>query len=267
MRDYKDLKEPKTIMTNGKKVFATSTSTIWGCIIDPAANRAPVRISVMFVPGLGRNVLLLHQINAIRGKHYPRDGKPHLRFDSSTSLPLTQHPDDKGICSYDVFLRTLADTADTSSTPAVVPAAQASNDANRGICTFKKVLEFCTNSSIAMKHTTTVTPQLKRVSARYGRNHATQEECTPTGENNTPEEVTVTETERQHAQIPDKPEKPIVPETERFCALVQVMLHYYTRTTSWKRKSYRQQPKRHHHQRLENRHQGLEHYRKKLECP
>ena len=76
-----------------------------------------------------------------------------------------------------------------------------------------------------MEHTTTVTPQLKRVSARYGRNHATQEECTPTGGKNAPEESTVTETERQHAQIPDKPEKAIG--TERFSALVQVMLHYY----------------------------------------
>ena len=43
--------------------------------------------------------------------------------DSSTSLPLTQHPEDKGICSYDVFLRTLGGTVDAASTPAVVPAA------------------------------------------------------------------------------------------------------------------------------------------------
>ena len=79
-----------------------------------------------------------------------------------------------------------------------------------------------------MEHTTTVTPQLKRVSARYGRNHATQKKCTPTGGNNTSEEATVTETERQHGQIPDiTPEKAIVTETERFYALVQVMLHYY----------------------------------------
>ena len=73
-----------------------------------------------------------------------------------------------------------------------------------------------------------VTPQLKRVSARYGQNHATRKECTPTGGNNTPEEATVTETERLHAQIPDITlEKAFVTKTERFCALVQVMLHYY----------------------------------------
>ena len=77
-----------------------------------------------------------------------------------------------------------------------------------------------------MERTTTVTPQLKKASARYGHNHATQKECTPAGGNNTPDEATVTETERQHAHIPDKPEKAIVTETERLCALVQVMLHY-----------------------------------------
>ena len=135
-----------------------------------------------------------------------------MQFDSSTLLPLTQHPENKGVCYYDVFLCTLSDTADTSSTPAVVHAAQARNDANRDVCTFKEVLEFCINSSIAMEHTTTVTPQLKRVSARYGRNHATHWECTPTIGNNTPEEA-ITETERQHAQIPDiTPEKTIVSE-------------------------------------------------------
>ena len=147
---------------------------------------------------------------------------------SRTSLPLTQHPEDKDVWCYDLFLRTLGGTADTSSTPAVVPAAQASNDANRGVCTFKEIQEFCTNCSIGMEHTTTVTPQLERVSARYEQNHATQKECTLTGGKNTPEEATVTETERQHAQTPDITlEKAIVTETERFCALDQVMLHYY----------------------------------------
>ena len=55
---------------------------------------------------------------------------------------------------------------------------------------------------------------------------------------NTPEEATVAETERQHAQIPDiTPEKAIVTETERFCALVQVMLHYYGNNLLEKEKS------------------------------
>ena len=219
MRDYKKLKDPKTIMNNGKKVFATATGTIWGYIIDQAGKRDPVRISASFLPELRRNVF---SIKAMQSgvSTILMTGNPHLQFDSSTSLPLIQHPEDKGVCSYDVFLRTLGDTADTSSTPAVVPAAQASNDANRGVCTFKEIQEFCTNSSIAMEHTTTVTPQLKKVSARYGQNHATQKEGTPSGGNNTPEEATVTEAERQHAQIPDKPEKAIVTQTERPCALV-----------------------------------------------
>ena len=68
----------------------------------------------------------------------------------------------------------------------------------------------------------------KNESARYGQKIATQKERTPRGGNNTPEEATATETERQHAQIPDAtPEEAIVTEVERFCALVQVMLHYY----------------------------------------
>ena len=148
--------------------------------------------------------------------------------ESNSSNSLTQHPEDKGVCFYDIFLRTLGGAADTSSTSAVVPAAQASNDANRGDRTFTDTQEFCTNSSIAKEHTTTAMPQRKRVSARYGHNIATPTESTPTGGNNTPEEAAATETERQHAQISDiTPEKAIVTETDRFCVLVQVMLHYY----------------------------------------
>ena len=53
MRDYKNLKDSKTFMTNGnKKVFATATGTIWGYIIDQAGKRVPVRISATFVPEL-----------------------------------------------------------------------------------------------------------------------------------------------------------------------------------------------------------------------
>ena len=229
MREYKTLKDPKTIMANGNnlKVFATSPGTIWGYIIDQAGKRAPVCISAMFVPGLGRNVFSSMKAMQSGVSTILETGNSHLQLENSTSLPLTQHPADKGVCSYDVFLRTLGGTAGTSSTPAVVPAAQASNDANRGDCIFKKIQEFCTNSSIAMEHTTTITPQRKRVSAWYGHNHATRKECTPSGGNNTPEKETVTETEHQDAQILDTPEKAIVTETERFCALVQVMLHYY----------------------------------------
>ena len=197
------------------------------------------------------------------------------------SLSYEQRPEDKGVRSYDVVLGTLGGTADTSSTPAVVPAAQATNGANRGDCTFKETQELCTNSSIVMEHTTTVKPQRKRVSTRYGRNPATQKGCTPTGGNNTPEEATVTETERRHVQIPDiTPEEAIVTETKRFCTLVQVMLHYYennlleeetsstTAGASWRELEHlHQKKKRHHHQRLENRHQGLERYRKKSGCP
>ena len=57
MKDYKKLKELKIIVTAGKKgVFATATGTIWGYIIDQAGQRVPVRIYVMIVPRLGRNL-------------------------------------------------------------------------------------------------------------------------------------------------------------------------------------------------------------------
>ena len=90
--------------------------------------------------------------------------------ESNSSKILTQHPDDTSACPYDVFLRTVSGTADTSLTPAVVTGAQADNDANRGDHTFIETQEFFNNSSVAMEHTTTVTPQRKRVSARHGQN-------------------------------------------------------------------------------------------------
>ena len=112
-----------------------------------------------------------------------------------------------------------------SSTPAVVHAAQASNDVNWGDHTFTETQKLCTKLSIAMEHTTTVTPQRKRVCARYGHKIATRKQSTPTVGKNTP---TVTEIECKYAHIPDiTPEKAIVTETERVCALVQAMLHYY----------------------------------------
>ena len=78
-----------------------------------------------------------------------------------------------------------------------------------------------------MEYTTTATAGRKRVSARYVQNIAPREECTPTGGNNTPKEATATQTERQRARIPDiTPKEAIVTETECFCAVVQVMLHY-----------------------------------------
>ncbi|CAN0464242.1 unnamed protein product, partial [Laminaria digitata] len=89
MRDYKKLKEPKTIVTAGnEKVFATATGTIWGYIIDQAGQRVPVRISAMFVPGLGRN--LFSAVKAMNSgvSTILKTGIPHLKFNSNTSLPL-----------------------------------------------------------------------------------------------------------------------------------------------------------------------------------
>ena len=81
-----------------------------------------------------------------------------------------------------------------------------------------------------MEHTTNVTSQRKGLSAQYRPDIETAKVCTPTGGKNTLEEAPTTETERQHAQIPDITFKEdIITETETFIALVQVMLHY----SSW----------------------------------
>ena len=71
-----------------------------------------------------------------------------------------------------------------------------------------------------MEDTTTLTPQRKRVSARYGNNFATHEECTLTCENNTPEEATVTETERQRIRKSRTlhPKKPLPRDGALSCA-------------------------------------------------
>ena len=42
MRDNKKLKESKTILTNGKILFAKATGTMWGYIIYQAGKRVPV---------------------------------------------------------------------------------------------------------------------------------------------------------------------------------------------------------------------------------
>ena len=135
MRDYKKLKEPKTIMTYGnKKVFATATGTIG----DTSSTRLA---SVFLFASRPCSYLDSEAASSPLSKQSGvstilEAGNPYLQFDSSTSLPPTQHPEDKGVCYYDVFPRTLGGTADTSSTPAVVPEAQASNNANRGDRTF-----------------------------------------------------------------------------------------------------------------------------------
>ena len=172
------------------------------------------------------------------------------------------------VCSYGVFIRILGRTPDTASTADVVPAAQVSNDANRVDCTLRDIQEFCTNSGVAMEHFTNVSPHRSRRSARDGHNLITKKECTLTCGNNTTEEATGTENEPQHAQFPQITiEEAIASEIERYCALVQVMLHYYDKKFMKKKRS-RQQPEsdrremeysnqkenRHHLQRLKNRH-------------
>ncbi|CAN0595133.1 unnamed protein product, partial [Laminaria digitata] len=67
------------------------------------------------VPGLGRN--LFSSVKAMNSgvSTILKTGNPHLKFNSNTSLPLNQHPEDKGLCSYEVFFRTLGGTIETAS--------------------------------------------------------------------------------------------------------------------------------------------------------
>ena len=162
MRDYK-VKEPTTIVTAGKeKVLATATGTIWGYIIDQAGQRVPVRMSAMFVPGPGRNLFSSVKAKQSGASTILETGTPHLQVDRNTSIPLIRHPEDKGLCSPEVFLRAMGGTADTSFTSAMAPKTQASADAKRGKYTLKETQDFRATSGIAMVYTATVTPQQKR---------------------------------------------------------------------------------------------------------
>ena len=131
-----------------------------------------------------------------------------------------------------------------------------------------------------MEHSTTVTPQLKRVSTPYGHSHANQQECAPRGGNHTPEEAAVTATQYQHAQIPDiTSNKAIITYTQRFVALVYAMRHYYENnllveeessttagascTEAGASSSEEEVPSS---AEVGNRRQGPEHYRTKLGC-
>ena len=108
MNEYKKLKESKIIVTAGsKEVFATATCTILGYIFDQAGQRVPVSISAMMATGLGRN--LFSSVKAMNSgvSTILKTGNPHIQFNSDTSLPLNQHPEDKGLCSYKVLFRAL----------------------------------------------------------------------------------------------------------------------------------------------------------------
>ena len=94
MRDYKEMKEMMTIVAWGNEnVFATATGTTWGYIVDQGGQRVHVRISAMFVPGLGSN--LFSSVKAMRSEVSAilETGNPHMQFDSHILLPLNQHRD------------------------------------------------------------------------------------------------------------------------------------------------------------------------------
>ena len=86
------------MVTNGsEKVFASATGTVRRYIIDQAGQRVPVRISAIFVPELGRSIFCSAKAMQSGISTILETGTLHLQFDSNTSLPLTQHPEDKGV--------------------------------------------------------------------------------------------------------------------------------------------------------------------------
>lgn len=87
-----------------------------------------------------------------------RDGKPYIQFDSNKSLPLNEHCEDKGLCLYEICLRVLGGTINT---------------------------------------TRPTLPQ-KGVSERGGQAPETKNRCMLMSGNNTPEEVPDTEAKRQY---------------------------------------------------------------------
>ena len=91
------------ITNKNKNLFATATGTTSVYIIDQIGKRVPVRISSIFVTGLGRKVV--SSIEAIKSGVTPilETGKPHLQLDRITSLPLTQYPEDDKAYALRIF--------------------------------------------------------------------------------------------------------------------------------------------------------------------
>ena len=126
-----------------------------------------------------------------------------------------------------------------------------------------------------MGHTAMVTPQRKRVSARYAQNIATKRGAHQQAETTRLKRLP---TRRLSANMrksrTSRLRRPLSLRRSPFVSYSRSC--YTTTTTSHRQQTERhrrelkhpyQKKKRHHHQRLEHRHQGLEHYRKKLGCP
>ena len=145
---------------------------------------------------------------------------------SSNSLPPTQHPEDKGVCSYDVFLRNLGGTANTCCSSCST-GKQRRRSRRWHLQRDPRILHQLQHCHGAHHHGNVPTEKGTRAVPTKSCN-LKDKKCTIKGGKITPEKATVKETERQHAQIPDiTPVKAMVTTTERSCALVQIMLHYY----------------------------------------
>ena len=139
MRGLKILDEPKPIETAGnKKCFATAQGNICGHIINPSGKPIPVRIFASLVPEMGRH--LFSSVTAMKSgvTTILRAGNPQLQFNKDTSLPLNQHGEHAGVCSFDLSLPTVdgktlgkmavTGVTETSSTPGMALAARVSAD-------------------------------------------------------------------------------------------------------------------------------------------
>lgn len=91
MRDFKKLKEPKTIVTGrNENVLETATRAIWGYIIKPTGERVPNHISIKALHSRESTMLETENFN--------------LQPDSKCSFSLNQRPQGIGLCLYQVFI-------------------------------------------------------------------------------------------------------------------------------------------------------------------
>ena len=61
----------------------------------------------MIIPALGRNFFSSVKATNSGVSTTLKTGNPHLQFNSNSSLPLNQHAEDKGLCSYEILLGAL----------------------------------------------------------------------------------------------------------------------------------------------------------------
>lgn len=95
----------------------TATGPIWQYIIDQTGHPVPVRISATIVSGLRRNIFSSVQAMNSGVIAILKTANPHIQFNNNISLLLNPHLEDKGLRLYELFLRALGSTIETTPTP------------------------------------------------------------------------------------------------------------------------------------------------------